>query len=100
MHVDPETGETVVTLRRPVVRGKETVRELRVRGQMTAGDMLAMDKAEGALAQKFHLIAEMTGQPVSVIEALLPLDWADVQGVINDLLGKDPGQPGETSSSS
>lgn len=98
--IDKDTGEIVLPLRRKVQDGKKTIAELRVRPNLTVGDMLAMDKGTGPLSQKLHLLAEVTGQPMSVIEKLAPLDWADAEVAVNEMLGKENGQPGEPSSSS
>lgn len=56
--------------------------------EMTAGDMVEMDKGEGGHAQMMHLAASLSGLPTSVLERMHYADFAIVHAVVNDKLGK------------
>lgn len=66
---------------------QETVTELRVRPEITAGDLMAMDTHSGEMAKALALIAQVTGQPF-IVAKLLPL--ADFQTVMAELEGFIP----------
>jgi len=87
-------GSIVVTLARPLQAlqsGKDDfaagLQTVKIR-EMYAGDLIAMDKAEGPQAQALHLTAALTGLPVSVIQRMHYEDAGTLSGIVASKLGK------------
>lgn len=56
--------------------------------EMTAGDMVDMDKGESDTGKLLHLAASLSGMPVTVLERLHFEDFAILHAVCNEKLGK------------
>lgn len=56
--------------------------------EMTAGDLVDMDKGETDTSKLVHLAATLSGLPVKVLERMHFEDFAVLHAVCNDKLGK------------
>jgi hypothetical protein len=74
--IDPFTTETII-LRVPIKRGDVTVSELNFRPPKIK-DALRTDRYEnGTVAAALALMSSLTGQPETLLEELMPEDYAD-----------------------
>lgn len=84
-----DEGGLVHQLGTPVTdaKGRE-VREVRLRTDVTVGDLEAMDGAKGEIGKSVLLIAELSGLAPSVIRKLKPDDFAALDKLLAAVLGK------------
>lgn len=83
----PVSNEPIV-LQRPITAGERTVHELKFPDDPEFGLLEALDKGTGDMSRMFHLIAQATGEHVSVIKRLKPVDVAPVMEAAEKLMGE------------
>lgn len=102
VHIEPEEKSPIeiavdgsITIHlshpfRPPAKGQDIAAGINkiVLREMTAGDMVEMDKGDGGNAQMMHLAASLSGMPISVLERMHFEDFALVHAVVNEKLGK------------
>lgn len=88
-----DDGTVVVRLTQPLAphngKGEDPLKDLtevRLR-KMFAGDLMALDKAEGAVEQIIKLAKQLSGLPELAIRRLHADDFARVHGVVHGRLG-------------
>lgn len=75
---------------RPPLKGKDPAEGITkiVFREMTAGDLVDMERTENDTEKLVSLAATLSGMPVSLLNRLHFEDFASVHGVLNDKLGK------------
>lgn len=87
-------GSITVHLQHPFLRPPQSGKDIMegvdkiVLREMTAGDLIDMDKGESDTDKSVALAAALSGQPMSAIKRLHFEDFAAVHAVINQKLGK------------
>lgn len=82
-----ELDKTVV-LQRPITAGERRVEELKFPEDPEFGLLEALDKADGNMARMFHIIAAATGEHITVIRKLKPIDISLVLELAQALMGE------------
>ena len=80
--IDPFKTETVV-LRVPLTLGERTVKELNFNPPKVKDLMAAGVYPEGSVAFTRALLCSLTGEPESIIDQMIPEDWADCLVILN-----------------
>jgi len=89
--IDPFKTETIV-LRVPLVLGERKVLELNFRPPKFR-DVLRMDEyGEQTIMGKAALMSALTGEPMSILEEMLPEDVADCMVIVNRSYQRFTGQ--------
>jgi hypothetical protein len=66
---------------------EQQITEITVKPIENAGQLLCLDGAgDGAIAQTFALLSELTGHPVKVLQGLHPHDFKVLAGYVSDFL--------------
>ncbi|MDR2188946.1 MAG: phage tail assembly protein [Azonexus sp.] len=84
-----------LTLKHPLTFGKKTVDSLTFRDHTIAADYLAFDYKGGVL-QRQHLIANLSGTDISLIQQLHGPDYLAASRLADQLLDADEAEPAET----
>jgi len=82
MKIDPFKTETIV-LRVPLILGERKVTELNFKPPKFR-DVIRMDEyGEQTIMGKAVLMSSLTGEPVSILEDMIPEDVADCMVIVN-----------------
>lgn len=92
-----DDGSVTVFLRYPVVHHDKEITQLTLRSMVTVADLESMDNAKGEVKKTIALISELSGVSVAAIRKLASIDYAEIQGVVSEIMGKEPGGIGKTS---
>ncbi len=84
-----DDGSFTVKLKFPVEHANRTVKELRLRSEMTVADLEAMDKASGDVEKSMRIIAELSGCAMALLRKLKPADFGTLNKVIAEIMGGD-----------
>jgi len=82
MKIDPFAVETVI-LRNPLKLGERVVSELSFKPPKVKDLMAAGSYPEGSIAFTRALLSSLTGEPESIINEMIPEDWADCLVILN-----------------
>jgi len=89
-----------ITLKTPIEHDGKTVTALSLR-EADLGDMIEMESVKGGeLVQFATLLSRISGLPVEAVRKIKARDLKTIQRDAGPLLGNDPEEAGETSSSS
>lgn len=80
--------EKTIVLQRPIIAGERRVDELKFPDDPEFGLLEALDKADGNMARMFYLISAATGEHVSIVKKLKPVDVGAVLEVAQALMGE------------
>lgn len=90
-------GSVLVRLRKPVTSGRETLKEVLLRGEATVADLEVIDDGKGEIGKMVLLLAELSGLGTAVIRRLLPRDYVTLSSVAEIIMGNDPSITGGSS---
>lgn len=80
--------DKTIVLQRPITAGERRVEELKFPEDPEFGLLEALDKADGNMARMFHIISAATGEHITIIRKLKPVDVAPVLEVAQALMGE------------
>lgn len=89
----------VITLRKPVRAGQETIAELTIR-PVRGKDLRRLNPSDPPLVQTLNMLSWLSGQPMKVVDELEGDDLGTALGVVNDFLFATQGTGSKPSDSS